>query len=97
MCLDGLLSHDGCFAVWADRDDLDRNAEEVLHEGDIVAEFLRKFLLSAAMCEVCVPALEFGIYRLDVCVCVEWPLVRRLSVHNVGCADLDGLECVEAV
>jgi hypothetical protein len=78
-----LLSHDCCFAVRTYRDDLDRNTKVLLHECDILAELSRKFLLCAAVSKVCIPSLELSVYRLNVSVCVEWPLVRRLSVNYV--------------
>ena len=77
------LSHYGRFAVWTYGDYLDRDSEEVLHECYIFAEFFWKFLLCAAVGEVSVPAFEFSIDRLDVSICVEWPLVGRLAVHDV--------------
>jgi hypothetical protein len=78
-----VLSHDCSLAVRTDGDDLDRNLEEVLHECDIIAELLRKFLFCTAVCEVCVPSLELCIYRLDVSKRIERPLVRRLAVNDV--------------
>ena len=77
------LSHDGSFAVRTYRDDLDRNSEVLLHECDIVAELFRKFLFCVAVCKVALPSLELCINRLDVCECIEWPFILRLSVNDI--------------
>ena len=73
--LEDILADDGLLTVRTYRNDLDRNLEEILHECDIVAELLWKLFLRTAMSEVGIPSLELCIYRLDVCVSVERPLV----------------------
>lgn len=70
-----MLSHYGSFTVRTYRDDLDRYSEIIFHESDIVAELCREFLFAAAVGKVCMPSLEFGVYRLDVGISVERPLV----------------------
>ena len=69
------LAHDGGFAVRSEGDNLDRNAEEVLHEGDVVLERLWKFVFVTDTAQVGVPAFEFGLDRLNVCEGVERPFI----------------------
>ena len=70
---------------------------EVLHETDILIECLRKLLLFSATGKILIPALELSIYWSDFSLSIEWELVSLLAVDNVRGADLDSLECVEAV
>ena len=67
------LAHDGSFAVRTEGDDLNRNTEEVLHEGYVVLEFFWQVFFVADSAQVGVPAFELGIDRLDVCEGVDVP------------------------
>lgn len=97
VCIDLNLPFDSCLTVWSERNDLDRNFQVVLHEADILLESLRKILFLAAACQILIPSLEFGIYRGDLALGIEWELIGLLTVNDIRCADLDGLERIEAV
>ena len=92
-----ILALDGGLAVRAEGDYTDRNSEVVLHELDIVLEFLRKLTFLADSCKIFLPAREFGVNRIDLGRDVERNLVSLNAVHLVGCADLDGLEIIQTV
>ena len=51
----GVLTHYGSFAVRTYRNDLDWYSEVLLHECDVLAEFLWKLILCTAVGQVCVP------------------------------------------
>lgn len=92
-----VLALDGGLAVWPERDYTDRNSEVAFHELDIVLEFLRKLTFLADFRKVFLPAGELGVNRLYLGCDVERNLICLNAVHLVGCADLDGLEIVQAV
>lgn len=56
-----ILALDGGLAVWSERDYTDRNSEVVLHELDIVLEFLRELAFLADFRQVFLPAWELGV------------------------------------
>ena len=91
------LSFDSSLTVWSERNDLDRNFQVVLHEADILLESLRKILFLAAACQILIPSLELSIYRCNLALGIEWELISLLTVNDIRCADLDGLERIEAV
>ena len=97
VCIDLNLPFDGSLAVWSERNDLDRNFQVVLHEADILLESLRKILFLAAACQILIPSLELSIYRCNLALGIEWELISLLTVNDIRCADLDGLERIEAV
>ena len=43
------------------------------------------------------PSLELSIYRLDIGICIERPLIGWFAIHDVRCADLDCLKCIKTV
>ena len=92
-----VLALDGGLAVWSERDYADRNSEVVLHELDIVLEFLRKPAFLADFRKVFLPAGELGVNRLYLGCDVERNLVSLSAVHLVGCADFDRLEIIQTV
>ena len=86
------LSFDGRLTVRSERDDLDRHLQVVLHKADVLLERLRKFLLFSAARKILVPSLELSVNRSYFAFRIERELVCLLSVNDIGCADLDGLE-----
>ena len=92
-----ILALDGGLAVRAEGDYTDRNSEVVLHELDIVLEFLRKLTFLADSRKVLLPAGELGVNRLYLGCDVERNLVSLSAVHLVGGANLDRLEIIQTV
>lgn len=91
------LPLDGGFAVGAEGDDGDGDAEVVLDELHVVLELFRKLTLEAHPGEVLLPAGELGVNRLDLGGDVKRNLLSLSAIHLVRGTDFNRVEIVQAV